>query len=52
MLLLPTRYARRYCAGNYKPELPAVEELEPGTFYLVEADARYRRIYSRKPVAH
>jgi hydroxymethylglutaryl-CoA synthase len=42
---------QRYCAGNYKPELPAIEELEPGTFYLVEVDARYRRIYARKPAA-
>lgn len=42
---------QRYCAGNYKPELPALEELEPGTFYLAEVDARYRRIYARKPLA-
>ncbi|KAL4431198.1 hypothetical protein ABPG75_006454 [Micractinium tetrahymenae] len=42
---------QRYCAGNYKPEMPPVEELEPGTFYLVEVDARYRRAYARKPVA-
>ena len=27
---------RRYCGGNYKPAVPAVEEMEPGTFYLVE----------------
>lgn len=42
---------QRYCAGNYKPEMPAVEELEPGAFYLVEVDARYRRAYARKPLA-
>ena len=42
----------RYCAGNYKPEMPSLEELEPGTFYLVEVDARYRRAYARKPPSH
>lgn len=31
----PRFAARRYCAGNYKPEMPAVDELDPGTFYLV-----------------
>lgn len=46
----PAPFARRsYCAGNYKPEMPSVDELEPGTFYLVEVDARYRRAYARKP---
>lgn len=39
----------RYCAGNFKPEMPSMDELEPGTFYLAEVDARYRRIYARKP---
>ncbi|PSC76306.1 hydroxymethylglutaryl-synthase [Micractinium conductrix] len=43
---------QRYCAGNYKPEMPSLEELEPGTFYLVEVDARYRRAYARKPPSH
>ena len=39
---------RRYRAGNYKTELPALEDILPGTYYLVEVDARYRRIYQRK----
>lgn len=38
---------QRYCAGNYRPEMPAVAELEPGTYHLVEVDARYRRVYAR-----
>lgn len=46
-----THSPNRYCAGNYKPAMPALEELEPGTFHLVEVDARYRRIYARKPAA-
>lgn len=37
-LLAPPPSRRSYCAGNYKPELPAMEELEPGTFYLVRAE--------------
>jgi len=49
-LTSPAWYCR-YCGGNYKPEMPAVEELEPGTVYLEQVDARYRRIYNRKPLA-
>ena len=41
----------RYCAGNYRPEMPPLEELEPGAFHLVEVDARYRRTYARRPTA-
>lgn len=38
LLLASPPSCRSYCAGNYKPELPAMEELEPGTFYLVRAE--------------
>eukprot|EP00887_Chlorella_sp_A99_P005543 scaffold1.g5543.t1 len=47
---------QRFCAGNYKPEWPPTRracgaeahELERGTYYLLEVDARYRRFYARK----
>jgi hydroxymethylglutaryl-CoA synthase len=42
--------ARRYGAAGYRPEQP-VEELAPGTFYLEEVDEKYRRRYTRKPLA-
>lgn len=42
---------QRYCAGNYLPEMPALEDLEPGAYHLVEVDARYRRTYARRPTA-
>ncbi|KAI3433351.1 hypothetical protein D9Q98_003169 [Chlorella vulgaris] len=42
---------QRWMAGNYKPEMPSLDDLEPGTFHLVEVDTRYRRIYARKPLA-
>lgn len=37
---------QRFCAGNYKPEWPPTSELERGTYYLLEVDARYRRFYA------
>ena len=39
---------QRYGAGNYRPVMPALEELAEGTYYLAEVDARYRRTYARK----
>lgn len=39
---------QRYGAGKYKPEWPPVSELEKGSYYLLEVDARYRRFYTRK----
>jgi hydroxymethylglutaryl-CoA synthase len=38
----------RFTQGSYKPELPAVEDLDVGTYYLDEVDAKYRRRYCRK----
>lgn len=40
---------QRYGTAGYKPEQPALEELEPGTYYLVRVDDRHRRQYARKP---
>lgn len=39
---------RRYHAAGYCPEMPAVEDLEPGTYYLESVDAKRRRHYTRK----
>ncbi len=38
----------RFSQGGYTPEMPAVEELDVGTYYLDEVDAKYRRRYCRK----
>lgn len=48
---VPPIFFRSWGAGNYKPEMPSVDDLEPGTYYLVEVDARYRRAYARKPAS-
>lgn len=37
----PTITLRSYCAGNYKPEWPPLEELEPGSYYLAEVRAKH-----------
>lgn len=39
---------QRYRAGGYKTEYPPLSELLPGTYYLVEVDTRYRRVYALK----
>ncbi len=39
----------RYCAGGYRTEIPSLEDMIPGTYYLEEVDFRYRRIYKRVP---
>ena len=40
----------RFHQGSYTPEMPAVEDLNLGTYYLEEVDAKYRRRYCRKVV--
>ena len=40
--------ARRYGKGDYEPS-GDVDELFPGTYYLVKVDALHRRTYARKP---
>lgn len=42
---------KRFGKCGYKSEDP-VEGLFPGTFYLVEVDAKYRRNYQRAPGHH
>ena len=39
----------RYCAGGYRTEIPSLDDMIPGTYYLEEVDSRYRRIYKRVP---
>ena len=38
----------RYCTASYSPDVPAIEDLETGTYYLDAVDAKYRRRYCRK----
>lgn len=38
----------RYGKADYSPKLPAVEDLETGTYYLDAVDSKYRRRYCRK----
>lgn len=38
----------RYGRSDYKPELPPIEDLETGTYYLDGVDSKYRRRYCRK----
>ena len=35
----------RYGTTSYCPEMPAVADLEPGTYYLSEVDSKYRSKY-------
>ena len=35
----------RYGTTSYCPKMPAVADLEPGTYYLSEVDSKYRRKY-------
>jgi len=44
MDLLESRFHQR----SYTPEMPAIEDLDLGTYYLHEVDAKYRRRYCRK----
>lgn len=43
-----TMMESRVGQSNYRPEMPVVEDLETGTYYLDEVDSKYRRRYSRK----
>ena len=38
----------RFSQSSYKPEMPAVEDLDVGTYYLDEVDSKFRRRYCRK----
>ena len=38
----------RFGSASYRPEMPSVEDLETGTYYLDEVDSKYRRRYCRK----
>lgn len=38
----------RFGSASYRPEMPSIEDLETGTYYLDEVDSKYRRKYCRK----
>lgn len=50
-LVLVIIFSPHVCAANYIPR-GVVEDLFPGTWYLIRVDDKHRREYARRPLAN